>query len=212
MKEICHSIPPHLRPQDEGQSRLFENNWLERITRTSLWVPVLIYCFIVCGFIYYALAQTILEPAGSMVLFVSGAFTWTLAEYWIHRIGYHSQTDLKWWLKIQHLGHGVHHQHPKDSERLAMPPVPALLLSILLFGLFWLIGGIYAIAFFPGFLLGYTLYIIMHYSMHRYKAPNFLSLKKLWKHHALHHYKYPENKAFGVSTRLWDYVFGTMPG
>ena len=34
--------------------------------------------------------------------------------------------------------------------------------------------------------------------------------KRLWKYHALHHYKYPETKAFGVSTTLWDWVFGTL--
>jgi len=28
--------------------------------------------------------------------------------------------------------------------------------------------------------------------------------------HAIHHYKYPE-KAFGVSSPLWDFVFGTLP-
>ncbi|MDZ7659917.1 sterol desaturase family protein [Fodinibius sp.] len=31
-----------------------------------------------------------------------------------------------------------------------------------------------------------------------------------YRHHTLHHYKYPD-KAFGVSTTLWDRVFGTMP-
>ncbi|MEX2379667.1 MAG: sterol desaturase family protein, partial [Vicingaceae bacterium] len=35
-------------------------------------------------------------------------------------------------------------------------------------------------------------------------------LKQLWIHHSIHHYQ-EDDKAFGVSSPLWDYVFGTMP-
>jgi sterol desaturase/sphingolipid hydroxylase (fatty acid hydroxylase superfamily) len=33
---------------------------------------------------------------------------------------------------------------------------------------------------------------------------------KLRKHHYLHHFKTPEAR-YGVSTPLWDVVFGTLP-
>ena len=69
----------------------------------------------------------------------------------------------------------------------------------------------YAFAFFPGFLLGYVAYISIHYMQHLFKPPAFPPLNRLWKWHALHHYKYPLTKAFGVSTSLWDVVFGTQP-
>jgi sterol desaturase/sphingolipid hydroxylase (fatty acid hydroxylase superfamily) len=35
-------------------------------------------------------------------------------------------------------------------------------------------------------------------------------MKALWRNHHLHHYKAPE-KGFGVSSVLWDVVFGTVP-
>ena len=209
--ELYESIPDHLKPLKEENGRLFKNNWKEKFSRTSLKVPVIMHTTIAVAFLYYAITKTTLEPQLIVLLFISGALFWTFSEYWVHRSGYHAHTKIKWWLKIQHIGHGVHHQHPKDAERLAMPPLPAIILISLIFGLFWLIGGVYSIAFFPGFLIGYMLYIVLHYAQHRFVAPNFMPLKKLWKHHALHHYKYPETKAFGVSTRLWDFVFGTMP-
>jgi 4-hydroxysphinganine ceramide fatty acyl 2-hydroxylase len=55
------------------------------------------------------------------------------------------------------------------------------------------------------------MYISLHYAEHRFKAPRFGPLNRLWKFHMLHHYKYAEDKAFGVSTNLWDAVFGTLP-
>jgi 4-hydroxysphinganine ceramide fatty acyl 2-hydroxylase len=209
--DLYSPIPEHLKPQKEENGRLFKSSWMESVTRTSLKVPVLMHSTIAVGFLYYAAVEVSLKPVTIIALFFGGVLTWSLAEYWVHRSGYHYNTNKKWLLKIQHLGHGIHHQHPKDAERLAMPPLPALVLISLIFGLFWLIGGAYATAFFPGFLIGYMMYIVLHYAQHRYKAPNYLLLKRLWKHHALHHYKYPETKAFGVSTRLWDYIFGTMP-
>jgi sterol desaturase/sphingolipid hydroxylase (fatty acid hydroxylase superfamily) len=34
-------------------------------------------------------------------------------------------------------------------------------------------------------------------------------MKPLWRNHHLHHYK-NEHHGFGVSSTLWDLVFGTM--
>ncbi|MEP1094201.1 MAG: sterol desaturase family protein, partial [Cyclobacteriaceae bacterium] len=105
---------------------------------------------------------------------------------------------------------GIHHQYPRDSTRLAMPPVPGLLLSGIFFLAFWLISPTYSFAFFPGFMIGYLLYISMHYAQHVIKSPIYGPWKALWKHHHFHHYVNPY-LAHGVSTRLWDFVFGTMP-
>ena len=50
----------------------------------------------------------------------------------------------------------------------------------------------------------------MHYAQHRIRKPIYKPWQKLWVHHSYHHYKDPYT-AYGVSTRLWDYIFGTMP-
>ena len=109
--------------------------------------------------------------------------------------------------------HGSHHLFPRDQERLLMPPVPGIIMASLLFmiffGIFSLLGApIYTWAFFPGFFLGYLLYSFLHRATHIMKPPK--RFKYLWRHHSLHHYKYPD-KAFGVSNTFWDRVFGTMP-
>lgn len=209
MENTTNKIPEELRPHTAGTGRLFNNLLLEKLTHTHIAIPVTLHLIIVFMVSVYALQKHAL--LSFVLLFFGGCLFWTFAEYWVHRYVYHAKTENALWLKIQHLGHGIHHQYPKDPTRLAMPPVPALILLSILFGLFWLIMRQHAIAFFPGFLFGYVLYISIHYAEHKIKSPLYGPFKRLWKYHALHHYKYPETKAFGVSTTLWDRVFGTLP-
>ena len=209
MEKQFDRIPEHLRPKNEGTDSLFTSRFMEMLTRTHIAIPVAMHLIIVGIFLY--MFWDMFPFIQFALIFFAGIVTWTLAEYWIHRWVYHVKTENKTLLKIQHMGHGIHHQYPKDPTRLAMPPVPALVLISVFFGIFWLIMSDYAFIFFPGFLFGYVLYISLHYLQHLFKPPKFAPLNRLWKWHALHHYKYPESKAYGVTTNLWDVVFGTQP-
>jgi len=65
----------------------------------------------------------------------------------------------------------------------------------------------YSFSALAGFLVGYAAYLFVHYIIHAYSPPkNFL--KAIWKNHVLHHYKDGEI-SFGVTSPLWDYVYGT---
>lgn len=90
-----------------------------------------------------------------------------------------------------------------------MPPVLSLILATVFFVIYRAVLGDYTFGFLSGFLMGYTAYLGVHYSIHAFKVPNNF-LKILWEHHLIHHYREP-NRAFGVSSPLWDFVFGTMP-
>ena len=68
--------------------------------------------------------------------------------------------------------------------------------------------GKYAFPFFAGFVFGYLLYGSTHYAIHAWNPP-FKFMKPLWRNHHLHHYK-DDGHGFGVSTTIWDRVFGTM--
>jgi sterol desaturase/sphingolipid hydroxylase (fatty acid hydroxylase superfamily) len=110
--------------------------------------------------------------------------------------------------KLQYTMHGVHHEYPKDKDRLAMPPLLSITLATILLLIFRVILGDFVFAFLPGFLVGYALYLSVHYMVHAFQPPkNFL--KALWVNHGVHHYKDGEI-VFGVSSPLWDYVYGTM--
>ena len=142
-------------------------------------------------------------------LFVIGILLFTFLEYVFHRFVYHSGEDYMAEENWQYKVHGVHHDHPKDKDLLAMPIPLAILLGAIFFGIFWLILSDHTFFFWPGFFVGYASYLYVHYIVHAWKPPtNFFKI--LWDHHNLHHYVY-DDKAYGVSSPLWDIVFGTMP-
>ncbi|MBX6379135.1 MAG: sterol desaturase family protein [Thermoflavifilum aggregans] len=194
--------------KNKGQARLFENEYLEFLTKThplviwGMYIPVI-------GYMLYVSAVRIgLKPGMIAGIFLLAMFAWTLFEYLMHRFVFHFVSDNPRVQRFIYVLHGNHHEYPRDKQRLFMPPVPSLILACLIFSLQYLILGKYAFAFFPGFLLGYLMYGSMHYAIHAWKPP-FKFMKPLWRNHHLHHYK-DEHKGFGVSTSLWDRVFGTF--
>jgi len=204
-------MPEHLKPKKELKSRIYKSDFIERITRTPIWVPQIMWLAISFFFFWYAIAKTSISIEQIALLGLSGFITWTLMEYLVHRFLYHTETNSEAFLKLQFNSHGIHHQYPKDPERLAMPPLPGIILASAFFGIFWSIMGVpFVFAFFPGFMLGYLCYITMHYYQHVVKSPRYKPWKKLWTHHKAHHYSNPY-AAYGVSTRLWDWLFNTMP-
>ena len=203
-------MPGHLKPRKELSGKLYESAFMERITRTPIWVPQIMWLTMSIVFFWIATAKTDMPVYIIPILGIAGFITWTLIEYIVHRFLYHTESNSDVLYNIQYKGHGFHHLYPKDPERLAMPPLPGLILSSIFLALFYLLMGTYALAFFPGFMLGYNCYITLHYFQHVVKSPRYKPWKKLWVHHKAHHYSNPY-AAYGVSTRLWDFVFGTMP-
>lgn len=196
-----------------GQAVIFKNPFLESLTKTNLTSNIIVYGLTVLILVYVALFVMNIPILIFLSLFTFALFFWTFAEYILHRYVFHWVNENKAVKRFHFTMHGSHHLFPKDEERLLMPPVPGLIMGSILFGLFYLIFtilgySVYTWAFFPGFFLGYLLYSFLHRATHVVKPPK--RFKYIWKHHSLHHYKYPE-KAFGVSNTLWDRVFGTMP-
>ena len=135
-------------------------------------------------------------------------FFWTLFEYIAHRYAFHLSPKGERTKKFVYIMHGNHHHFPRDRQRLFMPPLPSLILASVLFGIQYLILRDNVYVFFPGFILGYLLYASIHYAIHAWNPP-FKWMKPLWRNHHLHHYK-DEEKGFGVSSTIWDHIFGTM--
>jgi sterol desaturase/sphingolipid hydroxylase (fatty acid hydroxylase superfamily) len=166
------------------------------------------YTPIICYFLYYSWDTLENSLARVALIFLGGMFFWTFFEYIMHRWAFHMVADSERAKKIVYVMHGNHHHFPRDKERLFMPPVPSLIIASAIFGLQYLIMGNNVFMFFPGFMLGYLLYGSMHYAIHAWNPP-FKWMKPLWRNHHLHHYK-DDHKGFGVSSTIWDRVFGTM--
>ncbi|MCW5898487.1 MAG: sterol desaturase family protein [Flavobacteriales bacterium] len=189
--------------------RIFKSPVLEALTKTHIAFPLTIFYGTGLLALYASLVWFHMGVVASVALFLVGAFSFTLVEYVVHRYFYHMGTDSPRKARIQYIFHGVHHDHPRDKKRLALPPLMSALVAAMFVGIFRLVMGEPGIAFGGGFMAGYATYLLAHYAIHVYNPPkNFLAL--IWKHHNLHHYV-GDTGAFGVSSPFWDHVFGTMP-
>jgi len=198
---------------NKGQAQLFKNQFLEYLTKSHPLVIWAMYTPIMGFMIYYSIAVMKMSPLNTGLVFLAGMFSWSLFEYLIHRYAFHYIAESERATKIVYLIHGNHHEYPRDKQRLFMPPVPSIILAIVIFSSMYFIASFFGkplgvFGFFPGFLLGYLVYGTMHYAIHAWNPP-FKWMKSLWRNHHLHHYKEQE-KGFGVSSTLWDHVFGTM--
>lgn len=194
--------------KNKGQARLFQSDVLELMTKTH---PIIVYAMyfpVIAWMLYNGVTARGLTAGREALVFAGGVLSWTLFEYIMHRWVFHIIAESPRAKRIVYTMHGVHHEYPRDKDRLFMPPVPSLILATIIFYLTYLAMGWNALAFFPGFLFGYILYGSMHYAIHAFAPPKFM--KALWRNHHLHHYKQPD-KGFGVSSVLWDVIFGTVP-
>jgi sterol desaturase/sphingolipid hydroxylase (fatty acid hydroxylase superfamily) len=139
-----------------------------------------------------SLAMTLLAisqlPASfGAVLFGGGVVTLTLAEYLVHRFLLHGFTPTE---------HRLHHASPDDAVLTIFWQIWVCFLLVYLIA-----GG----AFVAGALVAYAWYLFVHHCAHH--GPDKLPLSLL-KHHRNHHQFATRN--YGVSTTLWDHVFGTV--
>jgi len=133
------------------------------------------------------LAVSALKPSTLIILFCCGFLAWTLAEYVTHRFVLHA---------IAPLQHGRHHARPQDA----------------IDKIFWQIWLAFALiyittpgAVLAGVFVAYAWYLCVHYCSHH--NPTVIP-PSLLNHH-LNHHKFAKRN-YGVTTKLWDRVFGTM--
>jgi len=198
---------------NKGQARLFKNQYLEYLTKTHPLVIWGMYIPIISFLLWFSSARIGLTVGRTALIFAAGMMFWTLFEYILHRFVFHYTADTEMGKKITYILHGNHHEYPRDKQRLFMPAVPSIIIASTIFSMFYGIAYVAGVqqnifAFFPGFMIGYLMYGTMHYAIHAWNPP-FKWMKGLWRNHHLHHYK-QDHRGFGVSSTLWDHVFGTM--
>ncbi|GFS43082.1 fatty acid hydroxylase 1 [Actinidia rufa] len=97
-----------------------------------------------------------------------------------------------------------------DGLRLVFPPAATAVLSVPVWNLVKLLSTPSVTpALFGGGLLGYVMYDVTHYYLH-HGQPTSEVPRNLKKYHLNHHFRI-QNKGFGITSSLWDKVFGTLP-
>lgn len=134
---------------------------------------------------------------------LGGMVFWTLFEYLVHRIALHQYG-------VFVAAHAMHHAAPR-----AYIGTPTWIsLPTLTGGIFlplWLTCGFQiASGALAGVMIGYTWYGLLHHLIHHWRSPPALAyLRNLQARHMRHHYS-PKGGNFGVTTGLWDWLFGSV--
>ena len=195
-------------------ARMFKSGFFEAFSKVHPIVPALIFVPIML----WALVSGT-QALGLLVIpaVLGGLFFWTITEYVLHRFLFHiAPTNLLSRIIYVYL-HGIHHHYPDDHFRLVMVPAVSLPLALMFWSLFaavlpatWVAGA------FAGLAIGYLAYDYCHLATHHIKIPRGAWAKPLAavlsgqrKRHLRHHFG-NHDYGFGVSTGLWDHVFGTV--
>lgn len=170
-----------------------------------LYLSVALFGLYTLGCLLIAFRQ--LEIQTVIGWFFGGVLVFTFVEYLAHRYFFHLKPSSPFRAKIQFAIHGNHHAHPRQTTQIMIKPPIALLVIGLTTLVFYGLFGLMIVAFEPGFLLGYSVYLLVHFAVHAYRPPNNF-LRYLWINHLIHHHR-NDRTNFGVSSPFWDFIFWT---
>jgi sterol desaturase/sphingolipid hydroxylase (fatty acid hydroxylase superfamily) len=133
-----------------------------------------------------------------------GALGWTLAEYLIHRFRGHSPTA-RGLFRAEHMRHHGTHRYFSPTWKKALATLP---LFLVLGAVGQRLFGSTGLALVVGFAAAYGYYELMHRLIHVWAG---VGPYARWarRHHFYHHFG-DAKLNHGVTSPLWDLVFGTF--
>lgn len=135
---------------------------------------------------------------------VVGLALWTLLEYVLHRFAGHAN----WLGRLVRKEHFTHHATPDYFAPFARKLVLAVPVLGAISAIGWLIVGVEGIAVGAGVAVGWTFYEALHKATH-VRGPRNAYGEWARRHHLHHHFQSPKAN-HGVTSPLWDWVFGTL--
>lgn len=219
-----HRIAPHynlwVNSAVYRKCRLFSNPILEGMTFTPwylvpmFWVPAILYLgttqlmeHVLC------IDDSCKGNSISILAYIwhvlCGICLWTIIEYTLHRWVFHLDPgNSLTMIRIHFLIHGLHHKVPFDGLRQVFPPIPALMLACAIYSPLSMLFDYPSIKLVGG-LLGYLTYDMIHYYVHHGSPSDGTYLYAMKRYHSNHHFV-NHDKAYGISSKIWDYVFQTF--
>jgi sterol desaturase/sphingolipid hydroxylase (fatty acid hydroxylase superfamily) len=170
-------------------------------SRMGFYAELFVYPIVVGALLLYELGDNGFAPhLRWWFAAVCGATLWTLAEYLVHRFVYHK-------LPVLRELHGMHHSHPSDL--IGAPIWVSAVIFVLFFFIVAHLSDVeIACGATSGLIAGYISYLVVHDAVHRWPLGENSWLRNHRLRHIRHH-RHPTPGNFGVTTGLWDIVFGT---
>jgi sterol desaturase/sphingolipid hydroxylase (fatty acid hydroxylase superfamily) len=143
-----------------------------------------------------------------MSMFVAallGVLTWTFLEYVIHRWMGHDRRFRKTPFGVEHIRHHIEGNYFAPTSKKI---VVAVVVTAVLIGPAIAVGGLApGITYVVGLMSFYGLYELSHRRKHTHAARGWYG--RWARRHHFHHHFVDGASNHGVTTPLWDYVFGT---
>jgi len=163
--------------------------------------------FVVYPILLLLLGATVLQDASLrthliwVLACVTGLFAFTMIEYGMHRVLLHHVAPLR-------AMHARHHAHPAALIGTPTWVTVTLVMGGVCLPLWLEAGWNIASGLTFGLILGYLGYVLLHHAIHHWptRKTSYLHWAKRW--HAEHHHA-RQACNFGVTSALWDHVFGT---
>jgi sterol desaturase/sphingolipid hydroxylase (fatty acid hydroxylase superfamily) len=143
-------------------------------------------------------------------LLTIGLFSWSLFEYVMHRFIFHYDARSRLGRRFLHHAHVSHHENPAAKSGLSSSLILGLPIGAVYWPFAWAVTGSWVAAswLFIGLAAGFFTYKWVHFQCH-HRRSRLRLLRYLRHYHLLHHYKTPKLR-FGVTSPLFDLVFGTF--
>jgi sterol desaturase/sphingolipid hydroxylase (fatty acid hydroxylase superfamily) len=186
-------------PTRQGLDRLL--NAIAKLSKTPLnyWAEFAVDIPFGAVLIIAALRRNDLGPIAVLLNLLLGFFIFSIIEYAFHRWLFHGS------VRIMAQGHRAHHENPLGYDALPFF-LPALILLAFTGVLVWLMPATNAFLLAGAITLSYVIYGLGHFTIHHHRF-HYVMARDWAAHHHIHHH-HPDTN-FGVTTPLWDRVFGT---
>ena len=171
-------------------------------------------------FIFYALVLTGLNAAvvaegggpsvpGVVALLCGGLLSWGLIEYSIHRWVLHRVPGRGLELPGNRT-HLTHHENPESLDRLNVQLSESLPVCAAYCLLAWALAGDWraVVYLYTGLMAGYFFYEYLDFQAHHGTSRG--RLTRYFRRYHLQHHHFDARVRFGVTSPLFDYIFGTF--
>ena len=133
-----------------------------------------------------------------------GVMTWTLLEYLIHRWMGHDRRFRKSPFGVEHVRHHIEGDYFAPTWKKL---IAAAVFAIVALGPALAIGGVAGLGYVAGLVAFYGAYEILHRREHTHAG---IGPYGRWaRRHHFHHHFVDGRRNHGVTSPIWDFVFGT---
>lgn len=194
----------------DPQSLRTENNVSDKPHTFKRLMPFYFYTPTIIIALAAAIKSGTFSPLAVFGMLIAGWLSWGFVEYAIHRFVLHRRNSSKNSFRLPgNRTHLAHHKNPSALERLYVPLHEGVPIALAFWFLAWLVTGSWQAAAFlyTGFILGYLFYELLDFEAHHGSSRN--PLMRYYKNYHLQHHLVDAKARYGVTSPLFDYLFGT---